>query len=182
MSTRVKKIGNNADNRILISFNVDKLERIEKELNKRFRAQVGVLGAKASGRLKIEHENLGKLSRNKTVPVASDSSLSNADIGLIHEKGSPKRNIPRRSFLEVPLVTKMPGLMQRVGEELLKGLSIDNIETVYKKLAIIAESVVLRAFPTRGYGKWPSKRDGTPSRLIDTGQLRQSIASRVVSK
>lgn len=182
MSVKTKKIGNDANNRIMVRLDTDKLEAIEKELGKGFVAQVGVLGVKAHGRLKVNKENLGLISKNKEVAVASESSLTNAEIGLIHEKGSPPRNIPRRSFLEVPLVTRMPGVMAKVGALILKGLNETNIEEAYKKLGAIGEGIVLQAFPTRGYGKWPVKSDGEPSRLIDTGQLRQSISNRVISR
>lgn len=182
MSVKVKKIGNDANNRIEVRLNTTMLESIEKELNKKYVAEVGVLGAKAAGRLNIKKENLGVISKNKPVSVASESSKSNADIGLIHEKGSPSRSIPRRSFLEVPLTTKMPGIMSKVGALLLEGLNSSNIESAYKKLAAIAEGIVHQAFPTRGYGKWPDKVSGEPSYLTKTAQLRQSIASRVVTK
>lgn len=182
MSVKTKSIGNDANNRIMIRLDTTKLEALEKELGKAFVAQVGVLGARASGRLKIAKEHLGLLSRNKEVSVASESAKTNAEIGLIHEKGSPPRNIPRRSFLEMPLTTKMPQVISRVGAILLKGINETNIAGAYQKLATIGEGIVLQAFPTQGYGRWPAKSDGEPSRLIDTGQLRQSISSRVVAK
>ena len=76
----------------------------------------------------------------------------------------------------------------------MKELPISGIEMVYKKLAKFAEGIVLQAFPTSGYGTWPAlkrgsteiagygKQGGDEAHLILTGQLRQSISSRVVSK
>lgn len=183
MSVTTKKFGNDANNRIFVRLNTDPLEKMEKELGKYFVAQVGVLGIKAAGRLTIKNEEVGGKSGNKKVPVVQgESGLSNADIGLIHEKGSPLNNIPRRSFLEVPLTMKMPGLMDKVGRALVDGLENTGIEVAYKKLASYAEGIVSQAFPTQGYGRWPNKSNGEPSHLIKTAQLRQSIASRVVSK
>lgn len=182
MSQRIKKFGNDANNRIYVRLNTDPLEKIEQELGKQFVAQIGILGEKAQGRLAIKNEKVGGKSGNRKVPVVQgESSLSNADIGLLHEKGSPPRNLPRRSFLEVPLTTKMPKLMEKVGALLLKGINVSNIELAYKKLAAIAEGVVLQAFPAGGPG-WDDLKKGGPSHLIKTGQLRQSISSRVVTK
>lgn len=179
MSVKLKKFGSDANNQIFVRMDTDALEKIEKELGKAFVAQVGVLGQKAAGRQIIEIEQKGSrtIKRKKGA-----SDLSNADIGLIHEKGSPQRNIPRRSFLEVPLTTKMPGVMDKMGAILLKGINEFNIEIAYKKLAAIGEGIVLQAFPTRGYGTWPNKSDGEPSQLIKTAQLSQSISSRVITK
>lgn len=170
MSVKLKKFGNDANNRIMVRLDTDKLESIEKELGKQFRAQVGVLGVK-SGRTSDKGES---------------SEMSNADIGLIHEKGSPARNIARRSFLAMPLTTKMPGVIGKVGALLLKGIKTSNIENAYKQLGIIAVGIVQKAFPTSGYGTWEPSRDKSRKdktiRLIKTKQLRDSISSRVVSK
>jgi hypothetical protein len=195
MSVKIKKFGNDANNRIMVRLDTTKLEQLEAMLGKTYRAQVGVLGAKAEGRVKLTQENLGEVSKNKKVWIASESGMSNADIGLIHEKGSPLNNIPRRSFLEMPLTTRMPKVMSRVGAAILAGINEMNIELAYKKLARIAEGIVLQAFPTSGYGTWAplgsgkldrfgrhTKKETGPSRLIKSGQLRQSISSRVVTK
>lgn len=195
MSVKTKQFGSDSNNRIFVRMDTDMLEAIEKELGKQYVAQIGVLGSRSGGRLDVKNEKIGGKSGNKKVPVVQgESSLSNADIGLIHEKGSPLRNIPRRSFLEVPLTTKMPALMGKIGDALFKGVTSLNIMDAYKKMAKYAEGIVLQAFPTSGYGTWPAlkknsteiagygKHGGDIAHLIDTGQLRQSIASRVVTE
>lgn len=182
---RVKKIGDSTDNRIMIRMNTDVLERIEKELGQQFVVQIGVLGEKAESRLKLGKVKVGKKSKTVT---EGESPLTNAEIGLIHEKGSKSAGIPRRSFLEMPLTTKMPALMHRVGAALLEGVTKLNIRETYGKLGSIAEGVVLLAFKTTGFGSWPANKPSTIARkgssrpLIDTAQLRQSIAHRVVAK
>ena len=180
---QVKKFGNDANNRIFVRLDTDPLEAIERELGKKFMVQVGILGEKAGGRMAIKNEKVGGKSGTSKVPVVQgDSSLSNADIGLIHEKGSPVRNIPRRSFLEDSLVTQMPKMLAKVGAIILAGVNATNIELAYQKLAKIAETVVLQSFPVGGFGKkWDDLKKGGPSHLIKTGQLSQSISSRVVS-
>ena len=168
---------------------------IERQLGKQFLAQIGVLGVKATGRMDIKKEAVGRKSGNRKVTVVQgESSMSNADIGLIHEKGWPPKNIPRRSFLEVPLTLKMPKLMERIGKAMLKGITEDNVEFAYKELARYGEGIVLQAFPTSGFGTWPAlkrgsteiggygRQGGKPSHLIDTAQLRNSISSRVVTR
>ena len=44
LTVQLKKVGNDANNRIFVKFDTTVLERIEKELGKKFMAQVGILG------------------------------------------------------------------------------------------------------------------------------------------
>lgn len=183
MVLKTTKIGNDSNNRIQVTVDLSKLRAIEKELNTKFMAQVGVLGSKAEGRLSTVTNKKGKHKTGK-----SPSSQTNAEIGLIHEKGSKSRNIPRRSFLEVPLETKLPEQMNKIGKGILAGITSLNIITAFRKLGLIGEGIVLNAFNTSGYGQWAPNspatiaRKGSSMPLIDTAQLRKSISSRVVTK
>ncbi len=187
MSVVTKKFGSDSNNRIYVRLDTGPLKAIERELGKQFVAQVGILGGKTnresikSGESSSQYRARVKRIRKQKEESSGFSGMSNADIGLIHEKGSPARNIPRRSFIEMPLTTKMPALMQKVGEALLKGINAGNIEEAYKKLGIFGVGQIQQAFPTGGFGLWPALKKGEESHLIDTGQLKNSISSRVVT-
>lgn len=194
MSVKEKRVGDSASNRIMVRLDTTRLEEIEKQLGKRFVAQIGILGGKSSREAKLLGESHTQYQKRvkkilaKKQASSSTEGLSNAELGLIHEKGSPSRGIKPRSFLEMPLTTKMPALMQKIGAMLLEGLNASNIELAYKKLGAAGETIVLQAFSTRGFGRWKVNspatiaRKGSDKPLIDTGQLRASISYRVVSK
>lgn len=166
-----------------VKFDISKLLHLQKSLKVRYVARVGILGQKAKGRKEVAISKSGKRSPGKSL-----SELSNADIGLIHEKGVKSKKIPRRSFLEYPLTTKLPAAMNKVGKALMDDLNSENLEKTYKQLGLVGEGIVLKAFGTRGYGTWPKNspatiaRKGSSQPLIDTAQLRKSISSQVVKK
>ncbi len=133
--------------------------------------------------------------------------LSNADLAMIHEKGAPERGLPARSMLKVPLADHAQQVMG-----VAKGLAhmlADNggPKRLWKLVGIAAEKVVLGAFSTGGYGKWPSLKYSTllgklkgslatrrskigqmyagqigEGILIRTGQLRRAFSSRVIMR
>ncbi len=155
---------------VSLTFKLDMVADIQKQLGKKFVTRVGVIGNDA-----------------RTAPVAtvgeSKSELTNAQIGLIHEKGSYVRNIPQRSFLFMPLSTKLPEYYKKLGPGVLNSLTAKNIQAIYTQLGIVGENIVQRAFATSGFGKWEKSRvNGRVINLIDTGQLRKSIHSDVVAK
>lgn len=166
-----------------VKIDLTKLNKIEQELNTYYSAQVGILGAKSKGRKNTVVTKSGKRIRGK-----ADSSQTNAEIGLLHEKGSKSRNIPRRSFLEVPISIMFPKFMNKIGERLIENLTTENLKQTYQKIALIGEHIVLKAFNTKGYGKWAPnspatiRRKGSSMPLIDTAQLRKSVSSRVVKR
>lgn len=142
-----------------------KLMQLKSMLSQKMVTRVGVLGSK----------NV----RN----ASNKSTLTNAEIGLAHEFGVVSRNLPRRSFLEMPLQLKMPEYYKHVWPSLLKAIESGNIQKAYKDLGIKGEQVVQLAFGTSGYGTWENSRvDNRTINLIDTAQLSQSITSDVVTK
>lgn len=169
-----------------VQLDISKLEAIERELKKHYAVRVGIMGSKATGRQDIIRR--GFISVNgKVKPAASPSALTNAAIGLVHEKGSKTMGIPRRSFLEMPLEVRLPKYLNAFGQKVLDGLTTANLKQTYVQLGILAENIVQSAFKTGGFGRWPKLKDATVKRkgssaiLIDTAQLRRSVASVVVT-
>jgi hypothetical protein len=116
----------------------------------------------------------------------SSKGSSNATIGAAHEFGTT--TIPQRSFLRVPLTENLSKQIESSGA-LDKNVLADVIKsgTVVpwlKKITVLAEKIVLGAFDSQGYGKWPSWKNPSYSNntgmvLVDTQQLRNSITSEV---
>jgi phage gpG-like protein len=115
-----------------------------------------------------------------------EKTLTNAEVGAAHEFGTP--TIPKRSFLIEPIrdnlekeMLKSGALDKKVLAEVVKQGSV--IPWV-KKVAALAEGIVLDAFDTSGFGKWkawknPNYKNNAGQILVDTKQLRDSISSEV---
>ena len=109
---------------------------------------------------------------------------TNSLVGAAHEYGTSR--LPRRSFLRVPLTNFLNKEVEKAGgfdkdmfaEVVRKG----SILPWMKKIAIMAEKIVLGAFNSAGYGAWkPSnmKYKKTKQTLVETQQLVKSIGSEV---
>jgi phage gpG-like protein len=154
-----------------VDFKIDGLLRFQKSIGelKGSQIHVGVLGSKAGAR-------------------ADESGKTNAEIGAEHEYGVKTRwpNIPRRSFLEMPMVLKFGKFLQAQAVSLLEIMNASGAQGFLRGTAIIAEQTIDKAFETGGFGNWKPnspvtiamKKSAKP--LIDLGFLRASIASRIV--
>ncbi len=151
------------------------LERLQRELKRKAVIQIGVLGS--------------DVTRKHKKPGETTASITNAEIGLIHEKGSVTRNIPRRSFLEMPLTTKFNQAKKEEIRELVRATAAQlDVKRTLGLVGVLAEDVVQDAFDTGGFGKWAPnsprtvRAKGSSKPLIDIGELRKSVTSRVVEK
>lgn len=120
---------------------------------------------------------------------ARSDGRTNAQVGVNHEFGAPRANLPRRSFLREPLADRMPEALEASGafdkDSLAHVLRERSLLTWARKVAALAEAVVLGAFDSGGYGKWAPLKPATLRRkrnaqiLVETQQLRNSVATEV---
>lgn len=123
----------------------------------------------------------------------NSGELNNAEIGFTNEFGKltgyPK--IPARSFLRMPLrsvhfTEKLHSKKSLTGKEFEKALKSGKGDEFAKKVGLVAEETIQEAFSTNGFGQWKPnapmtvEKKGSSSPLIDTGQLRRSITSKVM--
>lgn len=149
-------------------------------------AKVGILGDK-NARTKNKKSLTLKEVNNLTSPIRGGGGEhpNNPTIGAWHEFGTS--TLPQRSFLRVPLTDRLSKEIDSSG-----ALDKDVLNDVIKsgtvipwltKIAIIAQNVVLGAFDSGGYGKWPAWSPGysnnTGQILVNTTQLRNSISYEV---
>lgn len=166
-----------------ITFNMEGLETIQRELKKNLAVRVGILGNKTN-----RSQTSRPISGSPAKRTGKTSDMSNADIGLVHEKGSKSGNIPRRSFLEMPLALKFNDAFKAQSQFFFQALSKGTIKQFLKKVGILGENVVQSAFESDGFGRWPKlkqstiRRKGSSAILIDSAQLRGSITSDVLAK
>ena len=152
-----------------IEFKIDPLLKFQQSIGelKGSQIHVGVLGSHAGAR-------------------ADNSGMTNAEIGAKNEYGSKSEHIPRRSFLEMPMVLHFGKFLQKQAVELLEVMAASGAQGFLRGTAIVAEQTIDKAFETGGFGIWPPnapltiflKKSAKP--LIDLGYLRASIASRIV--
>lgn len=145
--------------------------------------KVGIFGNK-NARGIASDKKAGK-SGIRSVIRGSKSTLTNAELGLIHELGSVERGIPRRSFLRMPISTRSKEILADAFKGAVELLAQGNIRRILARLGIACEKAVQLAFATRGFGSWApdqaqtARRKGSNQPLIDTAQLRRSVASQV---
>jgi hypothetical protein len=183
--------GNVNGNYVKVSLNTDKLEEIERALLAKYMTRVGILGSKTN---RMTTETMRRVRKTGGIHKVgkSPSSLTNAEIGLMMEKGSLANRIPRRSFLEMPLVLKSAGLLAMKNKlwAIFEGgpETAARLKQAYVELGHAAERIIQAAFQSGGFGHWKPdslstmKRKGSTAPLIDTGQLRRSITSDVVNR
>lgn len=106
-------------------------------------------------------------------PRKDDKSLNNPTLGAIHEFGTAK--IPARSFIRIPLMENLQGMLQANASYLGKSIENGDLPQMMTKVAELAADIVSEAFDSQGYGKWAPNQAGTTP-LVDTGQLRASIS------
>lgn len=167
---------------------ISKLQKLAESLKMRADIQVGVFSGKAA---------------------RSDGALTNADLAQIHEYGAPEHGIPERSMLRIPLSDHATQLMTPLRDKASMLLASGGPLKLYKLIGVAAEAIVMQAFASGGFGKWPQLKYSTllaklnrgkkgkslkrrksiiekiysgqvgAGILIDTGQLRRSFSSRV---
>jgi phage gpG-like protein len=145
----------------IVKLDMTGLTKFMKGINQlsKFRVAVGIMGNKTN-----RTESKGK---------------TNADIGVIHEFGQGK--IPKRSFLRYPMFHESEAILREVqAKGALKNIQHGNFLQFLVDIGTACEAAVLRGFDTSGFGSWRNKKDGSPSYLIDTGDLRRSISSAVI--
>lgn len=114
---------------------------------------------------------------------ARSDELTNADLAMIHEFGSPTHNIPERSFLRKPLINNAEAVANLAKNAIGKFIAGEmSLETALGYVGEEAKSISKEAV-TNGIS--PALKPATIKRkksskpLIDTGQLLNSITYEV---
>lgn len=161
-----------------------KLDEIVKGLTgDKFLVKIGILGRKA-GRRPVVHVQ-DKEGNTKPRIKKGKASLTNAELGLVHELGSPSRGIPARSFLRMPLFLKQDDIIAEAAPLAKEKMATGNLRGVLVVLGVTCENVIQDAFGSAGFGNWApdssatKARKGSAAPLIDSGQLRKAITSSV---
>ncbi len=149
----------------------------------KFVVKVGIFGNKTA-RGAIERDK----KKHAHVKKGSHVTLTNAELGLIHEMGSKVRHIPARSFLRMPLSVKSKEILADAFKGAPELLRKGQIRMILARLGIACEKWIQIAFATRGFGTWlpdnldTIRRKGSAEPLIDSGQLRRSVSSQVTER
>ncbi len=142
-------------------------------------------------RVEFDDKNLQKLLKDinikKNVEIGTFDS-ANALKGAQHEFGSITNNVPQRSWLRSPLMTKKEKLYHIAQKTLTKQMETQTIDAtaLMTKIGIAGESIVQEAFDTGGFGQWQPLKPKTISRkktnkiLVDQGFFIRSVESKVI--
>ena len=163
--------------------------------------KVGVLGAGArrergqtglrrwKGTYKRWSKEAGRFLETKpTWSPSAGKFLTNAEVGVIHEFGAPNAKIPERSFLRMPILSRLDDEIRTVPAGDWKDLLVSSgLPGVLRAIGQSAVNVIQMAFHTGGFGRWAKlkpatmRRKGSSDILVDSTQLRRSITFAVVS-
>jgi len=140
------------------------LDKMIKGLKSPWFVDIGILGAKGS---------------------TEQDGITLAGIGAVQEFGSIDGRVPERSFIRMPLETGQKQIEEQVSPTMQKDMAEGNIKHIFQNIGIAGEARIQEAFETGGFGEWapnaPStiEKKGSDSPLIDTGNLRKSVTSKV---
>lgn len=132
-------------------------------LKSKLEIKVGVLGSPQKSDVGAQTKKTG-------------SKTSVVDVAMVHEFGSPKKNIPKRSFLVSTFESKKKTWPEAFKTLLANVTSESGLINMLNQFGQLMQRDVRLAFTNN---KWkPLKyRKGNP--LLDTGQLRRSISYEI---
>jgi len=117
------------------------------------------------------------------VTKSTNGSRGNALIAMVHEFGSPSKNIPARSFLRSTVLEQADKYAQIIGETIPNAVASGmSIEDAYAGLGTVAMNDVKRKIANGPFAPLKDttvKRKGSSKPLIDDGDLRKSIKYEV---
>mgnify|MGYP003630161513 FL=1 len=162
-------------NQTEVNFSLTGLEDLKHSLKTKKNVKIGVLGDAGKREATIGKD--GNQTKN---------SMTNAEIGAVHEFGSFSKNVPKRSFLKAPFFEKKEAFLKQMAGIVDRDIGKNNgVDKIYSSMAVIGTAIVQQAFHTSGFGKWAPlspqtiEKKKSASILIDSGQLRKSITSRI---
>lgn len=123
--------------------------------------------------------------------LAKDGSKQHSEgitvfqIGMIHEFGAPEKNIPRRSFIRVPIENNIKEITKLIenNHKLVSENSM-SAKVALDRIGLKAQNTIKESFRNNDWkanSEATIKRKGSSRPLIDTGQLIGSI-SYIVEK
>ena len=123
--------------------------------------------------------------------LAKDGSNNHSEgitvfqIGMIHEFGAPEKNIPRRSFIRVPIENNIKDITKLIenNHKLVSENSM-SAKVALDRIGLKAQNTIKKSFRDNDWkanSRATVKRKGSSRPLIDTGQLIGSI-SYIVEK
>lgn len=119
---------------------------------------------------------------------------NNPTIGMEHEFGVARnpwgRRTPARSFLRMPLMTRLPKKIEMIGAATWRAIILKrSLADALANLGAAAKATIQEAFNTGGWGQWQpisvqqmKRKGGRTVILIDSAQMRKAVTSKVVMK
>lgn len=127
--------------------------------------------------------------RKKSKKEIKDSGITNAELLIIHEFGSPARKIPKRPILDLTISRSEEVISDTLDKCIslivMQGKSFEEIEIYLKQCSMKIESIARKAIYSgdAGFAKLKSstiKQKKSDLPLFDTGQLARSIMCKYI--
>lgn len=152
-----------------------------------------MIKAKATKNMFLSYETNIKEFRESIIKVGiieknggaihTDSNLTVAQVGAIHEFGVPENNIPKRSFIREPIINeqkKINGFIKMKFSQVAQNSM--TATTALNQIGLFVSGINQKSFVKNNWtpnSPVTVQIKGSSKPLIDTGQLRQSISYSV---
>ena len=148
--------------------------------------RIGVFGGGRKEAGEIKPARLTTMANGGRKMGKGASGMTNAEVGFKLEYGDPAKHTPARSWLRMPLITKINNIVKDTAKFFEAAVKEGNPIKFLTILGIQAEKQIQLAFDSRGFGSWAANAPltiqlkGSDAPGIDTAQLRRSVASVVI--
>ncbi len=128
---------------------------------------------------------VGVLAEDKGAGRTEDGSMTMVELATIHEYGSPKANIPQRSFLRAPFETPELQRQQRdisakLANKLIeKGMTVDQALNILGTWGVQAVKKYIQSGIEPANKPATVAKKGSDKPLVDTGRLINSVTHKV---
>ena len=179
-----------------IQYNFDGLGKLKKEFQNKQYVKVGILSNQSTRSNDYLLSRYNKFKDDPSVPKKIKNNMldtyhqnpNNAEVGAAMEFGVFSKKIPARSFLKMPILTKLKEKIPQIQSHFSNTVIKQGLKSTLELMGIQAKVCVQEAFQSGGFGTWAPlspittylKESETIG--IDTGQLSQAITSEVVTK
>lgn len=188
-----------------VTLDIAGMNRLRVELDKlgAARVRVGILGGgvRAMDPSGARHEASGLRKKEGSISRFDEQgkrvdAINNPTLGLIQEFGTKEKMegkrvvhhaIPARSFLRMPLMTRLQTKIDEIGRGVWRAIVLNRgLMPALGALGTVARNLIDLAFETHGWGQWAPntpftiRKKGSSSPLIDKAQLRKSVTYQVV--
>ena len=121
-----------------------------------------------------------KMHKSKNKKGKMVAYTTDAEIGHAHEFGVPSHGLPQRSWLRMPIITKIKEIMASVQDSFPEVAKTGDPVQFLKLLGLAIEVQISKAFDSNGFGSWAPLKYATKLQKLrgSGGKGQKSLRKR----